>query len=394
MTVDIANTAPTAAALLERTRGLLPRLRELAGEHASARRVSSEAIQAIGDAGLFRVLQPKRWGGYEKDPALFADIQILLASADVAVAWVYGVVGVHAFQLALFDDRAAQDVWGEDTSTLVASTYMPTGRATPIEGGFEFKGKWKLSSGCEHCDWILLGGMVGDPADGDYRTFLLPRSDFRIVDTWHAMGLKGTGSQDIVVENAMVPAHRVHAMSDAYSGQSPGHAVNTGWLYQLSFPLVFGRAVTNSCIGGLQGMLDAFLDYGGKRVGTTGAKTAADPDAQLACAEAVYAIEELTATMHRSYAKMFDYAKKNEQTPLAQRIQYKYQTAVVADRCVEVAAKIFRCVGGTGIFEQYPFGRIYQDLLVARQHVSNQSQVSGRNFGATLLGLENGDPQI
>lgn len=392
---ELALTAtPSADELLQRARAMIPVLRERAASHARERRISQETIAEMTEAGFFRVLQPKRWGGYEMDPAAFAEIQMALAEGDVATAWIYGVVGVHPFQLALFDDRAAKDVWQHNDATLIASTYMPTGRATPVAGGFQFSGKWKFSSGCEHCEWILLGGMVGNPADGDYRTFLLPRSDFRIDDTWHAMGLKGTGSQDIVVEDVFVPDYRVHNMADAYGGASPGHKVNTHWMYRLSFPLVFGRAVTNGCIGGLQAMLDAFLDYGAKRVGTTGAKTASDPDAQLACAEAVCALEEMKAAIHRNYAVMFDYAQRGEETPLPLRLQYKYQSAAVADRCIDVASKLFRCVGGTGIFEAYPFGRLYQDLQAARQHVSNQSQVSGRNFGGTLLGLDNADPQI
>ncbi|HSB97927.1 MAG TPA: acyl-CoA dehydrogenase family protein [Spongiibacteraceae bacterium] len=384
----------SAQQLIDRAHALAPLLRERAASDAQQRQVSAETIQALRDAGLFRVLQPRRWGGFEMEPGAFAEIQIALAAGDMSAAWVYGVVGVHPFQLALFDDRAAQDVWGVDNSTLIASTYMPTGRATPVDGGFRFSGKWKFSSGSAHCEWVLLGGLVGDPQRGDYRTFLLPRTDYSIVDTWHVLGLKGTGSQDIVVEDVFVPDYRVHDLGAAYKGKSPGQSVNDGWLYRLSFPLVFGRAVSNGCIGALQALLDAFRNYGAKRIGTTGAPTARDPDAQLACAEAVVAIDEMTATLHRNFVRMEYYARRGEETPIELRLQFKYQSAAVADRCVDSAAKIFKCVGGSGLFETYPFGRIYADLIAARQHVSNQSQVSGRNFGATLLGLENPDPQI
>jgi len=391
---DRIDFSQSARQLIERAHALAPVLRERAGGDAQQRQVSAETIQALRSADLFRVLQPKRWGGFEMEPGVFAEIQIALAAGDMSAAWVYGVVGVHPFQLALFDDRAAQDVWGADNSALIASTYMPTGRAIPVDGGYRFSGKWKFSSGSIHCEWILLGGLVGDPQHGDYRTFLLPRADYSIVDTWHVLGLKGTGSQDIVVADAFVPAHRVHDLGAAYKGKSPGQSVNDGWLYRLSFPLVFGRAVSNGCIGALQALLDAFRDYGAKRMGTTGAATAHDPDAQSACAEAAAAIDELTATLHRNFARMEYYARRGEATPIELRLQFKYQSAAVADRCVDSAAKIFKCVGGSGLFETYPFGRIYADLIAARQHVSNQSQVSGRNFGATLLGLENPDPQI
>lgn len=394
MNVEPAMATPSPEALIGTARALIPALRERADRHSNERRISAETIEELRETGLFRILQPRRWGGYEMDPGVFAEVQMALAEGDFSTAWVFGVIGVHPFQLSLFDDRAARDVWTDDDSTLIASSYMPTGRATPVEGGFRFRGKWKFSSGSDHCEWVFLGGLVGAPADGDYRTFLLPRSDFRIEDTWHVMGLKGTGSHDIVVEDAFVPDYRVHNMSDAYGGSSPGLAVNTGWLYRLSFPLVFGRAVTNSCIGSLQAFVDAFREYGAKRIGTTGSATARDPDAQLACAEAVAAIEEMKATLHRHYGVMYDHARRGEETPLPLRLHYKYQTAAVADRCLDIAGKMFKCVGGSGIFETYPFGRIYADLIAARQHVSNQSQVSGRNFGGTLMGLDNADPQI
>ena len=108
-------------------------------------------------AGLFRVLQPKRWDGFELDIGTYFDIQMALAEGDMSVAWVYGVVGTHPWVLALFDDRAADDVWGKDNSTLICSSLMPAGVATPAPGGYRIQGRWRYSSGCEHCDWAFLG---------------------------------------------------------------------------------------------------------------------------------------------------------------------------------------------------------------------------------------------
>lgn len=386
--------SPQAEELVAKARKLIPQLCDRAKGHAEQRMVAEDVVAELRDIGLFRVMQPERWGGLEMDPIVFAEIQMALAEGDFSTAWIYGVLGVHPFQLALFDDRAAQDVWSEDNDTLIASSYMPAGRGEPVEGGFRLSGHWKFSSGSDHCSWIMLGGMVGDPSLGDYRTFLLPRADFKIEDAWHVLGLKGTGSQDIHVEGVFVPAYRVHDMKDAYGGTSPGLSVNTSWLYRLSFPLVFGRTVSNGCIGALQAMLDAFREYGAKRIGTTGSATANDADAQLICAEAFVAIAEMKSTLYSNYATMFECAKRGQETPLQQRLQIKYQGAAVAERCLNIASKIFRCVGGTGMYDEYPFGRIYTDMIAARQHVSNQSQVSGRNFGATLLGLENSDFQI
>jgi len=395
MNAGPTQTIPRAEDLVAAARAMIPALAERAAGQTANRRILPQTIAEMTQAGFFRVLQPKRWGGYEMDPRAFAEIQMALAEGDMSVAWVYGVVGVHAFQIALFDDRAAQDVWGADDSTLIASTYMPTGRATPAEGGWRFSGKWKFSSGVEHCQWIFLGGLT--PRDeaagtgGDYCTFLLPRSDFEIVDSWDVLGLKGTGSQDIVVKDAFVPSYRVHKTADAYRGTSPGNAVNTGHLYRYPFVQVFFRAVTNGCIGALQALLDSFRAYGAARITTTGASTARDPDAQLVCAEAAAAIDEMKCILHRNYAVLDDYARRGEQPPVELRLLYRFQSSAVADRCLDIAARMFKCTGGSGLFATQPFGRIYADLIAARQHVSNQSQINGRGYGAVLLGLENQD---
>jgi 3-hydroxy-9,10-secoandrosta-1,3,5(10)-triene-9,17-dione monooxygenase len=384
--------------LISAARAMIPTLAARARRQTENRRILPETIAEMKQAGFFRVLQPRRWGGYEMDPRVFAEIQIALAEGDMSVGWVYGVVGVHAFQIALFDDRAAQDVWGDDNSILIASTYMPTGRATPVEGGYRFSGKWKFSSGVEHCQWIFLGGLtVKDEATGkggDYCTFLLPRSDFEIVDSWDVLGLKGTGSQDIVVKDVFIPEYRVHRTSDAYGGTSPGNAVNTGHLYRYPFVQVFFRAVTNGCIGGLQAMLKDFRAYGAARITTVGTSTANDPDAQLACAEAASAIDEMRCILHRNFAEIDAYASRGEIPTEEQRLLYRYQSSVVAERCLEVAAKLFKGAGGSGLYATQSFGRIYNDLIAARQHVSNQSQISGRGYGAVLLGLPNRDPMI
>jgi 3-hydroxy-9,10-secoandrosta-1,3,5(10)-triene-9,17-dione monooxygenase len=391
MSADGGFSLPSATELISAARAMIPTLASRAQKQAENRRLLPETVAEMKAAGFFRVLQPRRWGGYEMDPRVFAEIQIALAEGDMSVGWVYGVVGVHAFQLALFDDRAATEVWGEDNSTLIASTYMPTGRATPTEGGYRFSGKWKFSSGVEHCEWIFLGGLT---EKGDYCTFLLPKSDYTIVDTWDVMGLKGTGSQDIVVNDVFIPEYRVHKTSDAYGGTSPGNAVNTGHLYLYPFVQVFFRAVTNGCIGGLQAMLNDFRAYGAARITTVGTSTANDPDAQLACAEAASAIDEMKCILHRNFGEIDAAARKGELPTTEQRLLYRYQSSVVAERCLSIAAKLFKGAGGSGLYATQSFGRIYSDLIAARQHVSNQSQVSGRGLGGVLMGLENRDPMI
>ena len=239
--------------LVQRAREMVPILAERATRAERERSIPAETIADFKQAGFFRILQPKRFGGYELDPRVFYDVQMTLAEGCMSTGWVFGVLGVHNWQMALFDLRAQQDVWGKDDSTIVCSTYMPKGQVKHVDGGYRFSGRWRFSSGVDHAQWIFLGGIV--PANEgrgmpDYRTFLLPRSDFEVIDNWHVMGLKGTGSKEIVVKDVFVPEYRTHRMMDAFTNTSPGNKDNPAPLYRLPFAQVFVRAVSSASIGG------------------------------------------------------------------------------------------------------------------------------------------------
>jgi len=219
----IANPSP--AELVKRARAMIPALKARNAAANEQRTLPAETIQEMKAAGFFRVLQPARYGGYEYDPGVFSDIQMALAEGCMSTAWVYGVVGVHPFQLALFDKRAQEDVWGTDSSTLASSSYQPVGQVERVDGGFLLSGRWGFSSGCEHCSWVLLGSMVppanaGDPPD--MRTFLVPRADYEIVRDWHVFGMQGTGSHGIILNKAFVPEYRTHRAVDGFMGTNPG----------------------------------------------------------------------------------------------------------------------------------------------------------------------------
>jgi 3-hydroxy-9,10-secoandrosta-1,3,5(10)-triene-9,17-dione monooxygenase len=392
----MTGTLPTAEELLGRARAMIPTLRERAVRQMEHRRLLPETMAHLKAAGLFRILQPQRWGGYELAPSAFFDVQMALAEGDVSVGWVYGILGVHSFHLALFDDRAAEDVWGTDSDALVASPYSP-GQAVPVEGGYKLTGRWKFSSGTEHCNWIFLGGVIdrgdqhGSFLDADFRTFLLPRADYRIIDTWKVIGLKGTGSQDIAVDGAFVPEHRTHKMSDARDGTNPGSAPRQAALYRYPYWQVFLRAVSTGAIGGLQGMVDAFIEYGAKRVSVTGARTIMDPEATLALAEARAGIDEMKATLHRNFARMAPYAERGEMPPVDDRMLFKFQCVSVAQRCATLALPLFRAAGGSGIFDAQPFGKFYTDILAMGNHVANSYHTPGRNWGAVMMGMPSQD---
>jgi len=387
-----AGDTPSSEELIRRARALIPVLQERAALGDERRSLPEETIADMRAAGLFRVLQPKRYGGYEMSPSVFYDIVIALAEGDMSAGWVYSVVAVHAWQMALFDDRAAQEVWGQDDSTLISSSYMPTGRATPVEGGYIFNGRWGYSSGCDHCDWVFLGGFIENP-DGsvDHRTWLIPRKDYEIVDTWHTAGLKGTGSKDIVVKDAFVPEYRTHKGMDAFNCDSPGNAVNTAPLYKLPFGQVFTRAVSTASIGALRGMVNALIETARTRVNIMGVKTSDDTVAQLAIAEACNAIDEMTLVLHRNFEVLAGYVARGETPPMEERVKYRFQASYPPERVSHLAARLFKAAGGAAVYTKSPYGRFIADISVGRQHAANQFQTFGANWAKVQFGHENQD---
>jgi 3-hydroxy-9,10-secoandrosta-1,3,5(10)-triene-9,17-dione monooxygenase len=390
------NVAPAPAEVIARARAMIPTLAQRSAEGRRERRVPDVTIVEMQRAGFFRVLQPKRWGGYEMDLNTFYEIQLALAEGDMSTAWVYGVSGVHPWFMALLDDRAAQEVWGSDSATLICSSLMPAGKAEPVDGGFRLSGRWKYASCCDHCDWALLGAMVaqdgGRPPAG--RVFLLPRREYRSVDTWQVSGLQGTGSLDVLVEEVFVPAWRSQAMLDNFMLRGPGQAVNTSSLYRLPFGQIFVRGISTSALGALQGMLNALMDYSKTRITRAGGRSSDNPFVQLLCAETAAAIDEMKTILHRNFRDLHDYAEWGETPPLELRLKYKFQSTAVTERCTLLAARIFKATGAAGLTDELPFGGILADLTAGRQHISNQYEYVGASWGGVMFGLENKDLMV
>jgi 3-hydroxy-9,10-secoandrosta-1,3,5(10)-triene-9,17-dione monooxygenase len=383
---------PEPAELVVRARALIPVLARRSLEQKQRRGILAETIAEMHAAGFFRVLQPRRWGGYEMDLGTFYDIEIALGAGDMSSGWTYGVLGVVSWFLGVMDDRSGQEVWGHDTTTLICSSTMPAGKATPVDGGYRLTGHWRYASGCEHCGWALLGGMVhAENAAPDWRFFLVPRRDYQTVDAWQVSGLQGTGSIDVILDDVFVPAYRTQRLQDNFLLRGAGQKLNTSSLYRLPFGQIFVRGVSTAGIGALQAMLAALIDFSRDRISRAGGRSAENPFVQLLCAETAAAIDEMRATLHRNFAMLHDYARRGETPPLELRLQYKFQSSAVIERCTLLASRIFKASGAAGLSDELPFGRILADLLAARQHISNQYDYYGSNWGAAMFGLESKD---
>jgi 3-hydroxy-9,10-secoandrosta-1,3,5(10)-triene-9,17-dione monooxygenase len=382
-------------ALVARALSLKDTLTTRASRADELRRIPDETISDFRDAGFFRMLQPARWGGLEVDPGTFFDVQMTIASACPSSAWVLGVVAVHAWQLALFPLAAQEEVWGADSGTLISSSYAPTGKVSRADGGFRISGRWSFSSGCDHCQWVFLGGFVPPEAEGkppEMRTFLLPRGDYRIDDNWHVAGLKATGSKDIVVENAFVPEHRTHKLIDGFKRQSPGNAVNEAPLYRLPFGQIFVRSVSTSAIGAAQGALDLFLESAAKRVAASdGAKVAEDPAVQSVCARAATLVDEARLVLKRNFDEMMALVRAGKDIGIDRRVRFRHDSAMAVVKSVEAVDLIFTASGGRAIFLSNPLLRYFLDVHAARAHYANNPEKPGRNLGGVQLGMKTTD---
>lgn len=373
---------PTAEELLRRARDLGPLIAESAAEGERERRVPPPVVAALKEAGIFRALQPKRWGGSELLPTALYEAEMAVSMADMSSAWIVGVLGIIPWAVALFDDRAGAEIWGRDPTSLVCCALRRAGTATPVDGGFRLSGQWAYASGCQHADWALLGGGAGPPPDGDY-LMLVPKRDFAILDTWQVAGLKATGSHDLVVKDAFIPAYRAHRMVDLFDCKGPGQAVNTAPLYRLPFGLVFAGGVANAAVGALQGMLDRLV---GEIAAQRGPRRP-DPDLTLVCAEAATTIDEAKAVVRRNFARLFAHAEAGELPPIEERLQVKYQLSLNTERCRVAANKLLEASGASGLYtSRHPYGRIVADITAARQHITNNVALHARDWGQVMLG--------
>jgi 3-hydroxy-9,10-secoandrosta-1,3,5(10)-triene-9,17-dione monooxygenase len=369
---------------LAHVRALVPTLRERATACEALRRVPDETFKEFQALGLLRALQPKRWGGFELDPWTFYEAVMEVSAACASSGWVLGVVGVHNWQLGLFPEQAQADVWRDDSSVQISSSYAPTGKVERVAGGFRVSGRWSFSSGCDHCDWVFLGGMA--PGDGpvpDMRTYLLPRSDYRIDDNWRVSGLCGTGSKDIVVEGAFVPEHRTHRFVDAFMLNSPGQSLNTGALYRLPFGCVFSSAIAAPAIGVAHGALSQFAQATRTRVSAVGggARVSEDPFVQSRLAEAALAIDAARESMRRDWSELVSFAQAGSAIPMTSRIRTRFDATQAVARGVHAVDRLFEASGGRAIFLDNPIQRAFRDVHAMRAHAFNNPDKGARLFG-------------
>ena len=253
----------TPDALVARARALVPGLRERQQETEARGEILQENIDSFHAAGLYRVQQPKRYGGFEYGLDTFVRVAMEVASGCGSTGWVFSTGAQHQWQIGLFPRQAQDDVWKNNPTALSGSSYAPTGVAVVADGGYRVNGKWSFCSGVGICGWMILGIRIA-PADGAEPTgigfILVPKDDYRIENNWDVLGLIGTGSNDIVLKDVLVPAHRMLTHEQAGSGSPPGAEINHGDLFKIPFFAAISVCLCAAILGTAKGALEDYLE--------------------------------------------------------------------------------------------------------------------------------------
>ena len=380
----------TSQSVLDGVRELLPTLRDRAEEAERLRVVPEASIKDLEATGFFRLLQPRRYDGLEADPIDFYTAVRDIAGACGSTGWVSSVVGVHPWQVALFAEEAQDAVWGADPSTRLSSSYAPTGKATVTDGGYLLSGKWSFSSGCDHATWVLLGGLVFN-AEGqvvDFKTFMVPREKYQILDVWNVVGLRGTGSNDILVEETFIPEAFTLSMSDTGRCYGPGQAINTSDLYKLPFHSIFTSTITTPIIGMATGAYAEHVEMQQKRVRAAylGEKASLDPFAAVRIARASSEIDAAWALLVNNIREEQALVARGEQIPLSLRLRVRRDQVLGTQRAIDAIDALFEASGGRALAEGTYLQRAWRDAHAGRVHAANDPERALQMFGASEFG--------
>jgi alkylation response protein AidB-like acyl-CoA dehydrogenase len=408
----LAAQAETESRLLARARELAPIVQARAADAEKQRRMPSSTDREFRDAGFYRVLQPSAFGGLELSYGFHMQLAEEIARGCPSSAWILGVVACHSWIFAMFPLEAQREFWSPDPTATLATSFFPDGAAVKREGsGFRLNGRWKFSSGVDHCQAIILMGFVRTESSGlnsvpgaaaqpvPYFLFV-PRADYRIEDTWHSAGLIATGSNDVILDNVFVPAHRSLEVIQSVSGKSPGGLFHESYLYRLPLFAVFGYTLVGTALGGAQGALDFIVDSLKARSSST-AQSNAPPNKQREQESVQVRVAEAAAEIHAARALLrVDQARINEQGRAGnfptdeERVTYRLNLGYSTKLCVSAVERLYPLSGAQNLAADNPLQRAWRDVHAVSLHVGLRWDLNAVNFGAVKLGLKCPDPRV
>ncbi len=394
------HSAVSYAELVGRARDLISDLRGRAEETERTRRITAATERDLHDTGLFRMLQPARFGGAEAEFGILIDAGAEIAKGCASTSWVLTNLASHHWLLAMFPEQAQRDVWDDSPDHGIASSVVfPAGRARKVKGGYVLSGRWPFSSGVDCSLWNQLGGLVRDPdtpdAPPEYRIFLLPDADYEVIDTWTAVGLSGTGSHDIAAQEVFVPEHRTVAADDIKGGPTPGSALNPGPLYRVPLMAMFPYILAGVSLGNAEAAYDGFVGTMRERVSSYNAsKIAAHQSIQIRVGDTGARIGAARRIMLSDCDEAMRLARAGEVPDMARKVRFRRDIAFAAGLCTQAVDSLFAASGGGGLYSHNPIQRLFRDAHAIEAHIAFSCDVAFSGFGQAELGLGVSNPTL
>jgi len=403
-----ANTTATAAwlerraALVARAEALVPDLRARAPEAEATRTIPDATIRALHETGLLRVFQPARWGGAELDFGVFVEIGAILARGCASTAWVWANLVSHHWMLGYWPEAAQRELWDADPDVAIGSALVfPAGRARRVAGGYRVSGRWPFSSGVNHVTWLMVGALVEPAADAgagakpEATMFLVPQGSYQVIDTWNVVGLRGTGSHDIAINDVFVPEHHALAAILTRDGAAPGCTVNRAALFQVPMFATFAYSIFGISLGVAEAAVAHVTESLRTKTATyTGARLAELAPLQLKIAEASVACQAARTLVANDCAEITEIAERGLSSDIERRVRYRRNGAYAASLCVRAVDLLFTGAGGGGLYDTNPLQRAFRDVHAATAHVSQVWDVAASLYGKVALGLPADNPTL
>lgn len=389
---SIDTATPDAAELVARVRELQPLLAKNATVGEKDRRVAEESMQALTDAGIFRITVPKRYGGYQTSMRTMLDVSAAVAEADGGTAWIVTLINVCNWMASLFPAQAQDEVFGADPNAKVSGVLAPTPESKRTDDGWRVSGKWYYNSGSFHSTWSVLGIPITDEAGEvvDQGLALIPRSELQLEDTWYVAGMKSTGSNAVIAEDSFVPEHRVLRVPDAINGKYPSEHTGTEALYRSAFVPLLALVL----IGPQLGMGKAALEYviskaAKKPISYTFYEAQRDSVAfQLQIAEAARLIDTAHLHAYRAAGDIDEAAARGVYPDFLTRARVRSDTGYVAESITRAIDVLLSAHGAGSFAEVNPLQRIWRDSSTAARHAVAAPLVGYEVYGKALLGVE------
>jgi resorcinol 4-hydroxylase (FADH2) len=372
---------------VERARALIPALRERADRTRRERQIPSETIADFHEAGLFRLLQPPRFGGAEGDYRVFTEVVAALAHGCGSSAWVYAVLTEHNWVLSMFPEAVQCEVWDRNPESVASSSFAPAGAAVAVPGGYRLNGEWHFSSGCDHAQWSLVGSPATE-SDGtkQARDFLVPRSEIEIVDDWFVAGLAGTGSKSLRLRDVFVPQARSLVKEDVRLAQVPGRRVHPDLPLVRSPRQLFATFTLVSVLVGLaQRAIDIFTERTAGRV-SRGVSFADLDSTQVMLAEAAAEADAAALIVRDACERNVGLIAADREITVEHLARTRRDAVYSAKLAANAVERVARASGASAIALDDPMQRVFADANAVSAHRFLNWELGARPFGQLKLG--------